>query len=113
MNRSEILTKITTQLGSLLDRNPAEITENKLLFQDLDVDSLDILELIVALKEDFGISVSDGEVKAFLGELARFVPDSSFRQSEALSDEELAEVADKLSVATMVDFVNDRMSKTV
>lgn len=109
MDRSEIGTWLSAQLGSLLEKEPAEITEASRLFEDLDADSLDILEIIVALKERYSISVSDGEAKAFLSELARFVPDKSFRSNGALTDEQLAEVASKLTVATLIDFVNDRL----
>ncbi|HET6861267.1 MAG TPA: phosphopantetheine-binding protein [Streptomyces sp.] len=110
MDRSEIHAWLSGQLGSLLEKDPADIKESSRLFDDLDADSLDILEIIVALKEQYSISVSDGEAKVFLSELARFVPDKSFQSDNgSLTDEQLAEVASKLTVATMIDFVNDRL----
>ncbi|MEU5896786.1 MULTISPECIES: phosphopantetheine-binding protein [unclassified Streptomyces] len=109
MDRSEIHAWLSGQLGSLLEKEPADITESSRLFDDLDADSLDLLEIIVALKEQYSVSVSDGEAKVFLAELARFVPDKSFQSNGSLTDEQLAEVASKLTVGTMIDFINDRL----
>jgi acyl carrier protein len=111
MERQEIFAQLTEQLGSLLDMDPTKITESSTLLNDLDADSLDILEFIVTLRDEYGIAVSDGEVKQFLSELARFLPDKTFNETERLSDDQLAEVADKLTVGTMVDFVEAQLKE--
>jgi acyl carrier protein len=111
MERQEIVARLTEQLGSLLDMNPAKITENSTLLNDLDADSLDILEFIVTLRDEYGITVSDGEVKQFLSELARFLPGRTFNETERLSDEQLVEVAGMLTVGTMADFVEAQLKE--
>jgi acyl carrier protein len=111
MERSEIFTTLTKRLGNLLEIDPGTITSESTLLEDLDADSLDILELIVSFRDEFGITVSDGEVKVFLAELARFLPGRSFESTEDLSDEQLAEVAKALTVGAIADFIEDRMQK--
>ena len=111
MESSEIFTALTKQLGSLLEIDPDKITRESTLLEDLDADSLDLLELIVSFRDQFGITVSDGEVKEFLAELARFLPGRTFEGTDDLSDEQLAEVARALTVGAIADFIEDRLQK--
>jgi len=60
------------------NRKPEEITDTMPLFgEGLGLDSIDALELVVALEQEFGIKVDDGEVgvKAFqnIDSLAAFI----------------------------------------
>ena len=36
-------------------------------WRDLDVDSLDLVELVTALEDRFGVKIADGELKAITG----------------------------------------------
>jgi hypothetical protein len=77
---------------------------------DLDIDSLDLLELMVYLRKQFGVSVHEGEVKALLTSLARFLPETASTAEGDLSREELVQVTESLRVSTLLDFVETRLT---
>jgi acyl carrier protein len=104
MDRDAIFERLRTHMAETLEMDEAEITEDLVLVEDLDADSLDLLEFILVLQEEFGVNVSDGEVKELLTELAQFLPEQPKVEGE-LSDEELAEITRQLRVGTIVDFV--------
>lgn len=108
MDRTAIREVIVAHLATALETDQDGISESSNLFEELDADSLDLLELILVIKEQFGITVDDGDVKYLLAELARFLPDRRWEMSD-LSDAEMAEVARQLTVATIVDFVSSRV----
>jgi acyl carrier protein len=111
MDRAEIWVIIRGHLAAALELDEADITESSNLFEELDADSLDLLELILIIKEQFGITVDDGEVKFLLTELAQFLPDQRWGGRD-LSDADLAEVARQLTAGTIVDFVSSRVAST-
>lgn len=49
---------IVKQLGTDID----EITENTNIMDDLGADSLDVVEMLMAIEESFGVSVPDEEI---------------------------------------------------
>lgn len=51
------------------------VTEDARLEEDLDADSLDKIELVMALEEEFGISIPDDELAAIktVGEAVRLI----------------------------------------
>ena len=110
MQREEIFVEVQRKLALIIDIDEASITADSRLVDELDADSLDLLQLIVALRDEFGIDIEEGEVKRLLTELARFLPDTSLRKDE-LTDSELAEVTNRLRVETIVSFVEDRLEK--
>jgi len=65
-----------------LEVDPAEITGEKQLFgpDGLDLDSIDVLELVVAIKKEFGVEIADRQVaeKVFItvGTVARFIDEN-------------------------------------
>lgn len=99
--------RIQARLAALLDTSPEVVTPNSLLVDDLDADSLDLLELVIILQEDFGIHVADGEMKSLLIELARFMPDEF---AAPANDEEVAGITHKLAVRHLIEFVEVRTS---
>lgn len=48
-------------LASQFELDPAEITMETNLIDDIGADSLDVVELIMSLEDTYGISVSDDE----------------------------------------------------
>lgn len=54
MPRSEILEQITARLADILEVDPADIAEGDSFLDDLDADSLALIELVEALEEEFG-----------------------------------------------------------
>jgi acyl carrier protein len=112
VDRVEIFERLRVQMAKNLEIDVDEIRVDSRLVDDLDADSLDLLELILALKGEFGIAVNDGEVKQLLTELARFLPDAGGSGGQ-LSDQDLAEVSRRLAVENVVEFIADRVGAGV
>ena len=58
----EILSKITEIIAEQLDVKESEVTPEKSFTDDLGADSLAIVELVLALEEEFGIKIPDDKV---------------------------------------------------
>jgi acyl carrier protein len=110
VHREEILERIRAQLHEQVEVDPELVTEDARLVADLDIDSIDLLELMVYLRREFGIAVHEGEVKSLLTSLARFVPDVETPEGEELGRDELASVTESLRVSTLLDFVESRQA---
>ncbi|MCE2524981.1 MAG: acyl carrier protein [Acidimicrobiia bacterium] len=54
MQRSEILEQIRGRLADILEIDPTDIAEGDSFLDDLDADSLALIELVEALEEEFG-----------------------------------------------------------
>ena len=72
MDQNRSLTDITTTLGAAAGINPAEVTPEMSIAGDLDLDSMTMLEVIVALEDQFGLLIPDDEWSRFatVGDLA-------------------------------------------
>jgi acyl carrier protein len=110
VRREEVLERIRAQLHEQVEVDPEAVTEDARLVADLDVDSLDLLELMVYLRQQFGIAVHEGEVKSLLTSLARFLGDVDTVEGAELGREELASVTEALTVGTLLDFVEARLA---
>jgi acyl carrier protein len=53
--------KVKSLIANQLNKSVDEITEDKDVKVDLGADSLDIVEMIMAFEDEFGISVQDDE----------------------------------------------------
>jgi len=60
---TEVLQVIREELEAIKVPGALEATEDQ-TWQDLDVDSLDLVELVKALEDRFGVSIADGRLKA-------------------------------------------------
>jgi acyl carrier protein len=62
MDRNEAFTKFTDNAVEVLAVEPSQITMET-SFEDLGADSLDLVELVMALEETFNIEVAEDELK--------------------------------------------------
>ena len=60
---TEVLQVIREELDAIKVPGALEATEDQ-TWQDLDVDSLDLVELVKALEDRFGVAIADGRLKA-------------------------------------------------
>ncbi len=63
MERSEALAKFTENAAEVLAVDPAKVTLDASFADDLGADSLDLVELVMALEETFDIEVGEDELK--------------------------------------------------
>ena len=117
-----VFEKIQATLADILDVELASIGAETYLVRELDVESIDLLELAVSLSSEFSIDVNDDEVflktlRVYLNDPGDRVHDlggflmekypylTSMRVDEILSDQEGGPV---LKVKDIVDYVNWR-----
>ena len=60
-----VLEKLSKIIADQLGMKQSEITQNTLLKEDLQADSLDIVEIIMAIEDEFGIQVDDDDALNF------------------------------------------------
>lgn len=61
MDKNEVFLKVQSIFADLFELDPADVTPSAHLYEDLDIDSIDAVDLIVRLKEETGKKV-DPEV---------------------------------------------------
>jgi len=64
MDKAEILTRVVEVLAKSFDLDPDQIHPTSHLFEDLDLDSIDAIDLVVGLEEETGLDVDEDELKA-------------------------------------------------
>ncbi len=62
-SRSEILSKLTEILEELFEIEPSEVAEDSHLYEDLELDSIDAVDLVIKLQEITGKKISPQEFK--------------------------------------------------
>lgn len=71
----DIFNKVTTIIANQLSINKADITMDSEIIKDLGADSLDIVEMLMGLEDEYGMSIPD-EVAAGLktvGDIVRLI----------------------------------------
>lgn len=75
MTREEVLSRIRDHLAEELEVDPSAITDATRFKEDLEADSLDLVELTVELEDHYGIRIPDEEAARILtvGQAADYV----------------------------------------
>lgn len=63
MSKEEIMAKLKPVIAEQLGVDESEVTENASFTEDLNADSLDLVELIMSLEEQFGLQISDEDAE--------------------------------------------------
>ena len=63
MSRDEVLNVMREAAVELLKVDPAKVTEEATFAEDLEADSLDVVELVMALEEKLDISIPEEELE--------------------------------------------------
>ena len=72
---SEVFDRIRDYLAELLDVDPEKITMASDIVNDFDADSLDVIDMITTLSEDFGVDIPDDDIENFhtVGDVVAYV----------------------------------------
>ncbi|HWH43164.1 MAG TPA: acyl carrier protein [Thermoleophilaceae bacterium] len=75
MDRDEVLERIRAHLSAELEVEPGRITDATRFKEDLDADSLDLVELVMELEDRYGIRIPDEDAARIdtVGQAADFV----------------------------------------
>jgi len=63
MSKDEIMAKLKPVIAEQLGVDESEVTDTASFTEDLNADSLDLVELIMSLEEQFGLQISDEDAE--------------------------------------------------
>ena len=71
----EIFERVRTMLAEQLEIDEDRITMDSNIMEDFDADSLDVVDMVMSLEDEFGIEVPDEEVEKLhtVGDVVRFI----------------------------------------
>lgn len=75
--RDDIYRQVTGLISQMFELDPSQLTEDAHLYEDLDIDSIDAVDLIVELKDYTGKKISPDDFKNVrtIGDIVRAVED--------------------------------------
>ena len=81
---AEVGQKVKTIIAEQLGVKIEEVTDTASFVDDLGADSLDTVELVMALEEEFGIEIPDEDAEKMtnVGEAVRYVEEKSSKSSK-------------------------------
>lgn len=67
--------KIIKMIANKLGKKPADVTPKSRLIEDLGADSLDIVELLMMLEDEYGITIPDQDAMnmSTIGDVVKFM----------------------------------------
>lgn len=70
-----IFEKVRDIICEQFDLEPEQVTENTLLKEDLDADSLDLVDLVMSFEDEFQIEVPEEEVRNIktVGDIVKYI----------------------------------------
>ena len=63
MSEQEILGKVKELVASQLGKSEEEVTPESSFIEDLGADSLDLVELIMSMEDEYGLEISDEDAE--------------------------------------------------
>jgi acyl carrier protein len=77
MSKDDILAKLRPVIAEQLGVDESEVREDASFTDDLNADSLDLVELIMSLEEQFNLQISDEEAEKLttVGEAVDYIQD--------------------------------------
>ena len=74
---SEVFDRIREYLADQLDVDPDKITPDSDIVEDFGADSLDVVDIITTLSDEFGVDIPDEEIENFhtVGDVVQYVED--------------------------------------
>lgn len=74
-----VFEKVKALLADQLEYDEEKITMDSSLVDDLDADSLDVVDLIMSLEEEFDIEIPDEEIEEIktVGDIVRYIEANS------------------------------------
>ena len=63
MSEQEILEKVKELVASQLGNSEDEVTPDSSFIEDLGADSLDLVELIMSMEDEYGLEISDEDAE--------------------------------------------------
>ncbi|MFV0352273.1 MAG: acyl carrier protein [Oscillospiraceae bacterium] len=75
----DVFEKIRSILADQLDLEEDKITMESDIVEDLEADSLDVVDLIMSMEDEFGVEVPDEEIENFhtVGDIVRYVEENT------------------------------------
>ena len=76
---SEVFDRIREYLADQLDVDPDKITPDSDIVEDFGADSLDVVDMITTLSDEFGVDIPDEEIENFhtVGDVVRYIEDNT------------------------------------
>jgi len=79
VERDAILEKTKEVIVDQLNVDESDVNEDAAFIDDLGADSLDLVELVMALEQEFGVTIPDEEVEAIktVGDAVTFIMENA------------------------------------